>query len=432
MACRLFGCWTPLCIVLFLLSSISADPSLTPRYVLHSTRGTFDDAMQRCSPGVLTTLATNQEVDDILKLVSNSVPLQDDFTFWLGLRKAKNECVVPAQPLRGFRWTADGSEESQVSRWAEEPVLTCTGVRCAALKGQFDGSTTSWGLIPVKCKNEYPFICKLKGGLTEGSPEGEQATVNPEPEPVTTEPKPAATEPSKPATPKTRPATSEHVPTTPEPELPTEEPEPELVPGPGPDPMSDACLHPIIPGTRSLSLDPDNSSRVQVECWSTVRLDLFCSGRPALWRTLDGSPANFSTVCLQCSHGFHKDAAGRCMDVDECADPTRTPCKHTCLNTEGSYRCVCSDADGKQHDEGSLTCQDLVMVEDGGALSGILVPVLIAVAALVVLVVVVAVTVKCCLMRRSKKRAIKAAEKMAMKSKQQKDAFQTANEKTAT
>uniref|UniRef100_A0A3B4Z9R4 C-type lectin domain containing 14A n=1 Tax=Stegastes partitus TaxID=144197 RepID=A0A3B4Z9R4_9TELE len=355
MACRLFGCWTPLCIVLFLLSSISADPSLTPRYVLHSTRGTFDDAMQRCSPGVLTTLATNQEVDDILKLVSNSVPLQDDFTFWLGLRKAKNECVVPAQPLRGFRWTADGSEESQVSRWAEEPVLTCTGVRCAALKGQFDGSTTSWGLIPVKCKNEYPFICKLKGGLTEGSPE--------------------ATEPSKPATPKTRPATSEHVPTTPEPELPTEEPEPELVPGPGPDPI---------------------------------------------------------TVCLQCSHGFHKDAAGRCMDVDECADPTRTPCKHTCLNTEGSYRCVCSDADGKQHDEGSLTCQDLVMVEDGGALSGILVPVLIAVAALVVLVVVVAVTVKCCLMRRSKKRAIKAAEKMAMKSKQQKDAFQTANEKTAT
>uniref|UniRef100_A0A3Q1B607 C-type lectin domain-containing protein n=1 Tax=Amphiprion ocellaris TaxID=80972 RepID=A0A3Q1B607_AMPOC len=364
MAGRLFCCWTPLWIILFLLNNVSTDPSSPSKYALHQTSANFEDAVQHCSPGVLTTIATQQEVDDILKLISDSVPLQGDFTFWVGLRKARNECVVLSQPLRGFRWTEDSSEESQVSRWEQEPVQTCTGVRCAALKGRFDGLTVRWGLIPVTCKNGYPFICKLKNEQT--------------------------------------------------------------------DVMSDVCQHPIIPGTRSLILDPDNSSWVQVECWSTVKLDLHCSGQPAMWRTLDGSPANFSTACLQCPHGFQKDVFGRCMDVDECANPDGAPCRQTCLNTEGSYRCVCSDADEKQHDEGSPSCQDQETVEDSGALSGILIPVLIAVVALVVLVVVVVVTVKCCLMRQSKKRAIKAAEKMAMKSKQEKDSFQTANEKTAT
>uniref|UniRef100_A0A3P8RTS5 C-type lectin domain-containing protein n=1 Tax=Amphiprion percula TaxID=161767 RepID=A0A3P8RTS5_AMPPE len=436
MAGRLFCCWTPLWIILFLLNNVSTDPSSPSKYALHQTSANFEDAVQHCSPGVLTTIATQQEVDDILKLISDSVPLQGDFTFWVGLRKARNECVVLSQPLRGFRWTEDSSEESQVSRWEQEPVQTCTGVRCAALKGRFDGLMVRWGLIPVTCKNGYPFICKLKNRQTGGSPQGEQATVNPqpepEPEPATPEPKPATTEPSKPATPKPRPVTAEPEPATPKPELTMEGPEPELGPDSGPDVMSDVCQHPIIPGTRSLILDPDNSSWVQVECWSTVKLDLHCSGQPAMWRTLDGSPANFSTACLQCPHGFQKDVFGRCVDVDECANPDGAPCRQTCLNTEGSYRCVCSDADEKQHDEGSPSCQDQETVEDSGALSGILIPVLIAVAALVVLVVVVVVTVKCCLMRQSKKRAIKAAEKMAMKSKQEKDSFQTANEKTAT
>ncbi|XP_022065872.1 C-type lectin domain family 14 member A [Acanthochromis polyacanthus] len=436
MAGWLFCCWTPLWIVLFLLSNVSADPSSSSKYTLHQTRANFEDAMQRCSPGVLTTIATQQEVDDILKLIIDSVPLQENFTFWVGLKKAKNQCVVLSQPLKGFRWTENSSEESQVSRWAQQPAETCTGVLCAALMGKFDGSTVSWGLIPVTCKSSYHFICKLKNRPTGGSPQGEQATVNPQPEPdpepATPERKPATTAPPKPTTPKPRPATAEPEPATLKPELTTEGPEPELGPDSVPDVMSDVCQHPSIPETRFLTLDSDNSSLVQVECWSTVRLNLLCSGRPAMWRTLDGLPVNFSTACLKCSNGFQKDAFGSCVDVDECANPDGSPCRRSCVNTEGSYRCVCSDADGEQHDEDSPPCQDQVTVEDSGALSGILIPVLIAVAALVVLVVVVAVTVKCCLMRRSKKRAIKAAEKMAMKSKQEKDSFQTANEKTAT
>ena len=49
-----------------------------------------------------------------------------------------------------------------------------------------------------------------------------------------------------------------------------------------------------------------------------------------------------------------------------------------------------------------------------------MVPVLVAVAVLVVLVVVVlvVVVVRCCLVRRSKDRAVRKAEKMAMENKE--------------
>ncbi|XP_069016748.1 C-type lectin domain family 14 member A [Embiotoca jacksoni] len=431
MELRLCCCW----IVVFLLRNVSSSP---PQYNLHRTRTAFDQAIKDCSPGVLTTVTTKQEVEDILKLVSNSVPPLDDFTLWVGLKKVKNECVDLSLPLKGFRWTDGSGQELQVVNWAEEPTLTCTAVLCAALKVQFDGSTvTGWGLIPVTCKSQYQFICKLKDGVTGGSPEGKNTPVTrATPEPTTIEPKSATPEPSGPAPPETRPAPLKPESVTPQPKLLTPGPDIELKPNPGPRPGSgpvsglDLCHNPSIEGERSISLDPDNSNRIRVECWSSVQLDLTCSGRPGMWRTLDGSPANFSAVCLPCANGFRKDTSGHCMDVDECG--AGDPCRHTCLNTEGSYRCVCYDVNGKQHDENSWTCKDTVKIDGSGSVSAILIPVLVAVAALVILLVIVGVTVKCCLMKRSKKHATKETEKIAMKSKNDRDSFETANETAAT
>lgn len=432
------SCWIHLGMVLVLFKNISGDPTATPHYTVHLTNTTFEQAMQACSPGVLTTLATDQEVANILGLISNSAlpHNQNDFSLWVGLRKVKNECVVHTQPLKGFKWVEDGSEETQVSRWMEEPERTCTTVRCAALKVELDGSrVTRWGLIPVKCKLEKPFICKLRGSLTGGKPKPHKpATPGPEPEP---EPGTAATKPPdvEPPTPDPKTVTQKPEPTTSGPGLttPGSKPEADLKPQVESDPQepdpdrasgpvlsSDSCQNPVITNSRFITLDPDNSSRIQVECWSkgpSVQLELHCSGRPAVWRLLDGSPANFTAICQPCESGFQKDATGNCVDIDECSAGD-APCRHTCLNTEGSFRCVCSDEDGKQQDENSPVCVETPTGDNSPRSTTVLFPVLVATAALLVLVLVVAVTVRCCLMRRSKKRAKKKAEKMAMKSKE--------------
>lgn len=435
-------CWISLWMVYVLVRNVLPELVSPSNYTVHHTEVSFDQAIEACSPGALTSLATQHEVEKVLRLVSTSVsPLsQNEFTFWVGLRKVKDECVVPTLPLRGFKWMEDGGEESQVSRWTQEPEHTCTTVRCAAIRGQLNGSmVTRWGLIPVSCKNSYQFICKLRDSMARGTFNPEKLATSEsepaapetkptvaEPRPVTPEPEPAAPE-IKPTVPEPKPATVEpHKPeltletqkpgpNAPEPDLPAREPDPELKPKTGPeqqepDPGSvtmlgpDLCQRPHISTARSIILDPDNSSRIQVECWS-VRLELRCSGQPTVWRLLDDSPANFTTICDMCEEGFQKDFSGNCVDIDECYGGGSS-CRHICLNTEGSYRCVCSDENGKHHDEDSPVCMDTVFT--------ILIPVLVAVALLVVLV---AVTVKCCLMRRSKKRAMKKVEKMAMRSK---------------
>lgn len=369
-----------------------------PRYALHHTKVSFDQAAQDCSPGVLTTLATEQEVSSVLGLISR-VPLpQREFTFWVGLKKDNNKCVVPTLPLRGFRWVEDDSEDSQVSRWAKEPQDTCTSVRCVVLKGESDGSSvTRWGLVPVTCKETsvHPFICKLRDQLTSPVLKDNMSTVGPTAlEPVTRPTvKPAELEPPEPK--------------------PETKPERDSGPHSGSGVEPNVCRHPVIPRARSLRLDPGNSSRVQVECWSTDQLDLYCWGRPAVWRLLDGSHANFSTLCQPCGGGLQKDASGNCVDVNEC---TSAPCRGLCLNTEGSYRCVCADEDGKHHDEGSPACTHTVAAKDGVSLSGILIPVLVAVAALLVLLVAAAMTVRCCLRRRARK--CKESEKTGVKNEE--------------
>lgn len=429
MAFGLCSCWTYLWIVVP-FRSVFADSASLPRYNISHSTATFDQANQYCAPGFLTTFATKQEVNDILKLISESRSPQSNLIFWVGLWKAKKGCVTSTKPLRGFKWTENDREDSEEVHWAEEPEPTCISALCAAVKVEFDGSNViRGGLISPSCRTPYQFICKLRDGLTGQTPKHRETTTKP----ATPEPKPAKSEP-KPETPET----SKPEPGTPEPKLPTRL-EPETVlkpttgseevgpdPGLGSGPDLGSCKHPIIPESRSLSPDPDNN-RIQVECWSKDQLELHCRGHPAVWRLPDNSPANFTTICQRCKTGFRKDASANCVDIDECSSGY-AHCRHTCLNTEGSYRCVCSDESGKHHEEDSPACPDSVAVKDSGSLSGILIPVLVAVVTLVVLVVVVVVTVKCCLMRKSKK---KKAEKMAMKNKDSKDSFATANEKTA-
>lgn len=389
--------WTS---VAALLWHAAAQP---PYYSLQQQPLTFDQAAAACSPGLLTSLATTQELDRVLALISGSAspPVQADFVFWVGLRKAKNECMVPVLPLRGFKWTADGSEETQVSRWAEEPQHTCTTVRCAGLKARVQGpAVAEWGLVPASCKTRNPSICQQQEPQTQRPP---TPTV-PHLDPTSAQPEPRNQT-------RTSPTSGPLIPGTPDSGTGSNHP-PDSQSGSRQDGGSGSCRRPGPSGTRSFILDPKDPGRIEVECWSgTVLVEVRCSGQPLLWRLLDGSVANFSSICVPCEDGFRKTPLGTCEDVDECQ--TGAPCRSGCINTPGSYRCVCTDRNGDVLDEDASTCEDTA----GGVTAGLLVPVLVAVGALLVLLVLVAVTIKCCLMRRSKRRAEKKAEKMSMDSR---------------
>lgn len=336
--------------VVFLLRNVSSDLSSHPKYSLSNSKASFDQAMMNCRPGVLPSVATQQERQEIFQLLSKSKPFQENITVWVGLRKSKHECSTDGQPLRGFKWVENGNQASAIN-WLEEPKLTCTGLLCGALRQQQVQSEVTWGLIPTSCKPPYHFICKGSDVHTELQLKTSPTT-------------------SKPDSTTFRP----NVPTTSEPE---------------------SCEHkdPKHPRIRFLMADSSDGNKVLVECWSAIKLDLFCSGVPAVWRVLDGSPANFSIICQKCEEGFQKDSSGFCVDVDECS--TGKPCQHTCQNTEGSYRCVCAD-------EQDSSCEEVApATSDKKSLSHILIPVLAVVAVLLVILVIVGV-VKCCLKRRKK------------------------------
>ncbi|XP_078600661.1 fibrillin-2-like isoform X3 [Branchiostoma floridae x Branchiostoma japonicum] len=80
-----------------------------------------------------------------------------------------------------------------------------------------------------------------------------------------------------------------------------------------------------------------------------------CKVRPNLCENGECVNTLGSYKCM-CEEGFVEDFSGqKCVDVDECEEDK--PCSFTCKNTEGSYLCTCPkgyilNADGK-------TCQDL-------------------------------------------------------------------------
>lgn len=344
-----------------------------PRYSIHNQPALFEAAESACFPGTLTTLATKEELDAVLSIISRN-QVKDEFVFWIGLRKAYSKCVDPLAPLRGFQWIQDGSEESEVNRWREEPRKTCTSERCVTLSGQLNGSqVVDWGMVSGKCKSVNQYICKSIDNLETYT----AANTKPGPELPPQELPTEATRPEQRQNAETTTATQE----PPEsetfgPELqPKHEQESQtLVPpytktnpdlvnetgseqGSGPDTMDPPmCKKPHVVSARFLSLDPKYPLRMLVECWPGQQVQVLCSGQPPSWQLHNGSPANFSTVCRRCDRGFQPDGEGNCVDVNECegGGGSGALCSHSCVNTLGSYRCTCLDQSGQLQEDPAL------------------------------------------------------------------------------
>lgn len=203
------------------------------------------------------------------------------------------------------------------------------------------------------------------------------------------------------------------------------------------------CPSPFILGTHDI-IEPLNDPYTRhITCSSGVEFTLKCSNN-LFWNVEGDENSDVSQLCLQCNSGYRRDASGNCVDINECQ--ASNPCKHTCLNTDGSYKCFCphnedsdacgesttpttnlqnndvrptdSDVRGKSRvieSDGVSRNETAVEIEDqDGDISNIVVPLIIALLIFVVLLVIVAAIVKGCLRRRSAKLAQKKTETVAL------------------
>jgi len=345
-------------------------------YEVHMEQVNFDKAVEGCSGGGrLAELSTRQEASEVFRQAVAALEGSGPRAFWVGLRKTKEKCIVPHLPLRGFRWLSDGSERweggprTEGGLWWEEPDETCTTSRCASLSIRRHGSgPPRWGLLAKACSPNLSFICQRPLAHTDppltGPPTGEPElpTTTPWLAVLATRDTTTARTPTIPTLPDTthtsKPRPGPEAPAEPEtPVEPGTPAEPGATGDPAAVPETTSCPTPSIPKSRFLV--QESVGLLTVVCWSGDEFRLNCSdGR---WE-LDGAAVP-DTVC-----------------------PTGSPSPPPAGETD--------------------------------AWAGLMVPVLVAVAVLVVLVVLVVVGVvgvRCCLARRSKDRAVRKAEKMALK-----------------
>lgn len=213
-----------------------------------------------------------------------------------------------------------------------------------------------------------------------------------------------------------------------------------------------ACVSPPkILGPHDITHKDNDPYTLGVSCSGTDSFTLTCSRSTGEWKLVGGTETDIQELCLECQHGYKKDKAGKCVDVDECEQANN--CKMMCVNTLGSYNCVCVDDIQNIHIENSETCKKIktslfmsatdptnkvqdkptsssvdkkslpssqptvdsntesgVHIEENtGDLLNIVIPLIIALMIFVVLVVLIGAAVKYCLMRRARKRAKKRA-----------------------
>lgn len=135
-------------------------------YTIYTEQLAFEEASIYCKKknGFLTNINVT-ETSTILQAIKKMK--KTTFTsFWIGLKKNDRVCVQDL-PLKGFYWTVDNSTKYEINKWKTEPLKTCLTALCGLIVVEYKGSEIiSWGLAADRCKQTYPFICKLEG-LTE-------------------------------------------------------------------------------------------------------------------------------------------------------------------------------------------------------------------------------------------------------------------------
>ncbi|XP_068194587.1 complement component C1q receptor [Antennarius striatus] len=131
-------------------------------FTLHTDRMGFEKARQSCvhNGGYLMTVRDREEEDALRSLLTQIQRRQDRvLKFWIGLKLQRGNCVSAKKTLRGFKWVS-GEEDSGYSNWEKEPVITCIEERCVRIHYTSSGENNlKWHAGP--CKSPSFYVCKF-------------------------------------------------------------------------------------------------------------------------------------------------------------------------------------------------------------------------------------------------------------------------------
>uniref|UniRef100_A0A674MW44 Thrombomodulin n=1 Tax=Takifugu rubripes TaxID=31033 RepID=A0A674MW44_TAKRU len=143
-------------------------------WVLVSTVQGSSGAAQEtlCTPNTCFTVHTlrlsylmtvrDREEENVLRSLLSNIPRRHQErtqTFWIGLKLHKGDCVLAYQPLGGFKWIS-GEEDSSYSNWEKQPASTCTEERCVRVLRPFSGEPhLRW--TAGSCRRPSSYVCKF-------------------------------------------------------------------------------------------------------------------------------------------------------------------------------------------------------------------------------------------------------------------------------
>ncbi|XP_037550782.1 complement component C1q receptor [Nematolebias whitei] len=127
-------------------------------FTLHHEELNFEKAQQNCQDngGNLMTLRDQNEESKLLELVKTHHSKR--LKIWIGLKRNKKECMLADKTLKGFKWIS-GEEDSQYSNWKKEPTSTCVE-RCVKVDyTSSDPNQLQW--TEAACKTSAFYACKF-------------------------------------------------------------------------------------------------------------------------------------------------------------------------------------------------------------------------------------------------------------------------------
>lgn len=281
----------------------------------------FKTAQDKCASngGHLMTVRSSSHALLQLLLKDETEP------FWIGLRRT-TACPDPEGELKGYQWVTE-DPLSEYSNWLPTFDSSCTSPRCVSVSRENDFKWTQEPCGEQKlgflCEYRMDELCLALDNAGSGRIHYWTRVGNMSEESLILPGTVATLEPSE-----TKYLCFGK----------------QWIPAPWSCEVEEGgCEHkcavddgnvPFCYCPQGQSINPKNGLTCEVPVKDDPCLELRCQ---QACHSNDGSP-----VCV-CDVGFHLAPDGRsCLDEDECADKRRCPGEGlTCLNSVGSYKCVC-------------------------------------------------------------------------------------------